>query len=251
MKKIILTGTLSLVVMLSALAQSNFDKPEYDLKKNVIRWNMTPFLLWGSKNLEFGYERVITPNQSLSLNVGYREFPKIVDVELDLLDIDKQSNRGGFSLVLDYRRYFRNRNPKTAPDGLYWGPFLASYNYYFQNHANIVENQAVTGDFTMDGKINLVTFGVQLGYQFVIKNWISLDLVLIGPGAGFYSGELKIDSNLSIEEEHEYLQIIADALVEKHPGLNNLFKDKTIKKNGSFSLLSLGYRYVIQIGILF
>ncbi len=250
MKRTLFAFITLLIISSGLFAQSMKKSPEYDLKKNVVRWNITPFLLWGNKNLEFGYERVITPNQSISLNLGYREFPKIINLNLERLNIDTHDNRMGYSIVLDYRRYLKKRNTKTAPDGLYVGPYIGSYNYSFENHAYTMENGIVTGDLTINGKINVLNFGIQLGYQFVISNWVAIDLILIGPGVGFYSGELTLDSDLSIDEQNEYLQIIKDIIVDKYPGMDNLLKDKNFSTNGVYSTWTAGFRYVIQIGIL-
>jgi len=250
MRKSLYVFIITVIISTGLFAQSKNSNPEYDLKKNVVRWNITPLLLWGNKNFEFGYERVITSNQSVSINLGYREIPKIINTNLERLNIDAQNNRGGYSIVLDYRRYFKKRNPKTAPDGLYWGPFFGSFNYKFENHVNVMENELVTGDFIMDGKINVINFGVQLGYQFVFKNLIAVDLIFIGPGVGFYKGEVNLNSNLTIDEQNEYLQFIKDIIVDKYPGMDNLLKDKTFSDSGVYSIWTAGFRYVIQIGIL-
>jgi hypothetical protein len=52
-------------------------------------------------------------------------------------------------------------------------------------------------------------FGAELGYQFVFWNKVSLDMVLIGPGVGFYNIKAKAEGNLT-DAERERLE---DALV--------------------------------------
>ena len=84
----------------------------------------------------------------------------------------------------------------------------------------------------------------------LIKNWVSVDLILIGPRVGFYSGKLTIDNDLSLDEQNEYLNYIKDIIVEKYPGMDNFLKDKTFKSDGFYSIWTAGFRYVIQIGIL-
>ncbi len=84
-----------------------------------------------------------------------------------------------------------------------------------------------------------------------IKNWVFGNLILIGPGVGFYSGKLTIENDLSLDEQNEYLNYIKDIIVEKYPGMDNLIKDKTFKSDGFYSIWTAGFRYVIQIGILF
>jgi hypothetical protein len=40
-------------------------------RKNVVRLNLTPMLVFGPKSVVAGYERRIKPYQSISVNVGY------------------------------------------------------------------------------------------------------------------------------------------------------------------------------------
>lgn len=44
-------------------------------RPNVVRWNITPFLISGPDSWVLGYERVIKKNQSISLNLGTMSLP--------------------------------------------------------------------------------------------------------------------------------------------------------------------------------
>ena len=44
--------------------------------KNTIKWNPTP-LAFGGNNWVFGYERVLFPSQTASINVGLIQFPEL------------------------------------------------------------------------------------------------------------------------------------------------------------------------------
>ena len=47
-------------------------------RKNVIKINPTPMLLWDVRNITLSYERLIKPNHSLSIKVGYLVFPRLL-----------------------------------------------------------------------------------------------------------------------------------------------------------------------------
>src|SRR5882672_2575388 len=52
--------------------------------KNVIRYNLSSALIFGiDRYIVFGYERVISPHQSLSINVGTASLPKVININTD------------------------------------------------------------------------------------------------------------------------------------------------------------------------
>mgnify|MGYP003561713983 FL=1 len=125
--------------------------------------------------------------KALSLNVGRLEFPELVSLNLSSLNVGTQKDRGGFSIAADYRRYFKTRNRGLAPDGLYWGPYIAYYTMGLQNSWIYTDSNTFDqSNLTLDGRINILNVGVELGYQFVIKRRLTVDLIFIGPGVGFY-----------------------------------------------------------------
>ena len=60
--------------------------------------------------------------------------------------------------------------------------------------------------------------GFQFGYQFILWKRLSLDLVLVGPGVGFYSYKAKFDSNISAGDKEQLLEGLKQLLVQKFPG---------------------------------
>ncbi len=52
------------------LAQDSLDVKNNVTNKNTIRYNLTPNML-GFKSVIFGYERIVKPYQSFSINTGY------------------------------------------------------------------------------------------------------------------------------------------------------------------------------------
>jgi hypothetical protein len=115
------------MVCSDASSQLSYDTTITKDRKNIVRFNPTPSGIMGFETFVLGYERRIKPHQSLSINIGKLKFKKFIDLGLSQFGIDNQRKSGGWSIVIDYRRYFKKRNRGFAPDGLYWGP---CYSYY-------------------------------------------------------------------------------------------------------------------------
>lgn len=252
MKKIIaLILSTILYFCLSQITNAQIEKgfPVEDYKRNVIKWNLTPFILWSYKNINFSYERVLKPNRSFSVNAGFFELPSTGIY--DSLNIQNELNNWGFSVSGDYRFYFTNRNTGKAPDGLYWGPY-ASYHYYqFENTISVISNPEIQGDLILDGKYNIFSGGVQLGYQFIIKERLSIDMVFLGPSFSVYSGDLNLDGQITSEKYDEYLEAIRDILISKSPILKELVNNGSVDDKGVSSSFGFGFRYLLQIGYRF
>lgn len=221
--------------------------PNY--KRNVIKWNMTPFLLWSKKNINISYERVLKPNRTFSVNAGYFELPSTGIY--DSLNITRTNQKGGFSISGDYRFYFKKRNKNHAPDGLYWGPYGSFHYTQFGNEITIFDNDLAQGTLTTDANIAILGVGVELGYQFVIKERLTIDVIFMGPSLSVYSGKITLGGNLDIDEDSEYLKAIRDMLLAKFPFLPDLVAEGEFKQSGFNTNLGFGMRYMVQIGYRF
>jgi hypothetical protein len=247
-----------LIVILSGInfnakAQKGYEFPDsVKYKKNIIRWNVTPFLVWSNNNINFSYERVLKPYRSFSVNAGYFVLPSLVSGRLlDSLDINNSNSKSGFNLSADYRFYFKKLNLSTAPAGLYWGVYGSYYFYQFENSANILDNNVVQSTVVLGGKLNIISAGVELGYQFIIKERLSIDIIFLAPSISAYSTKLTLDGNLDINKENEYLQAIYNAMVAKIPGFEELVDGGYTNYTGFNTNVGLGVRYMVQIGYRF
>jgi hypothetical protein len=218
---------------------------------NVIKFNPTPMLLWGNtRNLTFSYERLVTKTMSVSLQVGYLVFPRVVnDTIKDLIAINS-GKKQGINLALDYRYYPFSRNRRPAPDGLYIGTYLSYYGFRFENGINILHTN-VDQSVGFTGRLNILNLGGMLGYQFIFWKRVSLDLLLFGPSVSYYSGELGISGDLDPDEIQIIDQELVDKLLERFPALGNLFSNEDLKFTGTKASLGIGFRYSIQLGFHF
>jgi hypothetical protein len=260
MKKVV-TIILILLISLnySAFSQKNKEdkieknkKDSIDMpqKRNVLKWNLTP-MIWSYQNLNISYERVTSDRGSFSVNAGYFVLPSLLGSTVDSFNIQKSVKNFGFSISGDKRYYFKKRNTGMAPDGIYWGIFGSFHYYEFETAFEIVNSSLASGDAILNGNIGIVSAGVELGYQFVLKNNLTIDLIFMGPALSTYSGKIGISGNVEIDENSEYIQGIYDVLVARYPAIDKLLDEKSIKNNGTVFSLGPGMRYMIQIGYRF
>lgn len=244
---------LSLFAVFPAQAQKGYAFPDsVKYRKNVIKWNLTPFLLWSYKNINLGYERVLSPYRSVSVNAGYFELPKLFAGLADSLDIQASNSKAGISVSADYRFYFKKLNKKLAPEGLYWGVYASYYHYQFENAVRVIDNPSFQGDLQFGAKSNVVNAGVELGYQFVVwKERMTIDLIFMGPSLSMYANKLTLSGDIDYDQEDEYLNAIYDILAASIPGFEQLTNEGELTTSGTNVSMGYGMRYMIQIGFRF
>jgi hypothetical protein len=220
-----------------------------DARRNVIKWNMTPFFLWSKKNINFSYERILKHNHSFSVNMGYFELPSLGIA--DNLNLEKESYKRGLSVSGDFRFYPAKRNLKGAPDGIYFGPYASYHFTQFGTDVTVLDSQIATGSFAADVNLSIMSAGFELGYQFVFKRGFTLDLIFMGPSVSIYTGKITLDGDLTVDENNENLEKIREALVSKYPFLDELISEGEFNDSGISTSLGFGMRYMIQIGYNF
>jgi len=246
----------ALIILLSTvstcLAQDQQERPDKITKrKNVIRYNLSGAMLFGANHyVVFGYERVIRSNQSISVNFGRIALPKFIGIHTDSGSLQKDLKNSGYQVSLDYRFYLRKENKFEAPHGLYIGPYYSYNRFMRDNEWQYKKNGADSFlDAHTDLKIN--TVGFQLGYQFVFWKKMTLDLLMIGPGIGFYNYETSVNSSIDPATKEQLYEALEQLLTQKFPGMNYVFSDRKIEANGAMKTTTLGYRYIVHIGFNF
>jgi len=102
-----------------------------------------------------------------------------------------------------------------------------------------------------DFKLEMMSVGGELGYQFILWKRLAIDLVLIGPGLTNYAIKTGISTTLSADDQAELLKLIHDALADKIPGYSLVIDDLEYEKSGSANTTTFGFRYMINIGFRF
>jgi len=217
--------------------------------RNVIKFNLTPMLLWDVKNITLSYERLIKKNQSIAIQLGYLVLPKILDDTLLLLFNSSAYSRQGINIAFDYKYYVSALNRRPAPYGLYLGGYLSYYGFKFTNKLYPLNSSDQIGSFK--GKLNMLNLGVEIGYQFIFWKRFSVDLLMFGPSLSMYYRELEVTGGLNIDQIENIDKELAEKLVNRFPVLKYFFGGETATFSGSKVRLGTGFRYSIHLGFHF
>ena len=211
-----------------------------------------PAFLVGPKSVVLGYERVLKPYRSFTINLGYLEKSPLKDAEGVPIKIFDQSSKGGFDFSADFRFYSKKRNRRHAPDGLYWGPYVSYYGVWQEGTINLFDDLGtIKNTVTFDGKFSMYSAGVQLGYQFVFKNRITMDLILFGPSLSFYSLDMGLKFKTEIDPDDPFYDDLMYFLEHSNGFLANFIRNQGFSSSGRLSFAYYGFRYAFQVGYNF
>jgi hypothetical protein len=250
MKKIyallLITGMIYGPLRLSAS-----ERDSTDFKRNIIHWNLTPIFVVGPKSLVFGYERVLKNNKSFSINAGYLEKAPMEDQEGNPIKLFDQSSRGGFDVTGDFRFYFKKRNKYPAPDGLYWGPYAGYYTLWQDASLNLLDNGSIKNTVYYNARLQMTNIGIQLGYQFVFKHHITLDLILFGPSLSFYNLNMGLKFKTEIDPDDPFYADLMEFLQGNNGFLAEFIRNQSFDASGRLNFSYYGFRYAVQLGYNF
>ena len=217
-------------------------------RRNTIKVDLTSYWLYRNA-VVFSYERVTKPNQTFAITAGYQQFPTLVGSISDNVNISRQSSASGLKFGGEYRFYLKKENKYGAPHGVYLGPYFAFHNY--SNTRSIeVDNDGTPENATLRTDLNITNIGVQLGYQFVLNNRWTIDLVFVGPSVSNYSFKANLDGNYTFDPDDITNEVIL-ALMDKFPAFEELISEGELASNGKVDTWSFGYRYQLQVGYHF
>ncbi len=183
MKKSIL-----LISLLAVTTLINITGQELIERRNVINLGLGGLAMG---NIALNYERIFTDSRAASLNAGVlipRKLPSFVyDAISEEINIDPENKMSGFFIMPEYRFYL---SYKIAPEGFYIAPFI-KFNYYTMELSGEFSNV----DADIKGKYSGIGGGVQFGMHWVIKERVSVDFYLAGPGIYYDNLSLRFESN--------------------------------------------------------
>ena len=141
---------IAIVLFMSySLTAQETDPP----KKNIIKTDMTRFLLTTNYNLNVSYERLMSKHAGLELSFSF-------DNKDDAYTNYKATSGVAF-------RYYLTGDYKAT--GLYFSPFMrGNFSHY--------RSFSTDGNYTMKKHNNFwLTAGADIGYQWKLKNNITID----------------------------------------------------------------------------
>lgn len=236
-----------LLIALSVQVSNAQDSTSVSLRRNTIKIDLTGNFLYRN-TLTFSYERVVKRNQSFVVTAGYQEFPKIGSFG-ENVEGKKEENRGGYKYGGEYRFYLQKENKFAAPRGVYIGPYVTALG--FRSDRKIVYSGTdVPEEANLKSRLNIVSLGAQLGYQFVFNDRWSLDLVLIGPSYSKYNFKTQLSGDFEFDPDNVQNEIL-HAIIEKFPALDDLLDEQELDSSGTLDTWALGYKYQFLIGYRF
>lgn len=157
-------------------------------RENVVKF-LPGNIPFGS--ISFEYERMINDKNSVILGIG---IPTNMSVNgkcgMDTSDELKNDHLGTTHIRAAYRHYAGKRKP---PRGFYIEPYLKYQNLNGEGIVSgIDEDTDEPYSDEIDIKHSTFNLGFQLGTQFLIAKWISLDLYFFGLEAGFLNGNSSV-----------------------------------------------------------
>lgn len=227
------------------------EKPHYlePYHRNIIKFNPTPMLVLDLRNVTFAYERLLKHNQSIAVQAGYLVFNTAEDTIAGLINITDKT-RNGINLAMDYRYYPFQRSKRPAPDGIYVGGYFQYYGFWAENKFDIL-GVDVDKDGKMTTQANFENLGIEIGYQFVFWERMTIDFILFGPSLNIHTGYLKIEGDLDEEQINKIDEEIIDKLIERYPSLGMIYSEESLTFTGQKTSFGMGFRYSIQIGFHF
>lgn len=211
---------------------------------NTIKLNLMTSLIYAN-SAAISFERVTKPNESWSATIGYVQFPKLGSLSSGTTVSDK-NKRGGYIIGAEYRFYLKKENKFQAPHGVFIGPYA---NYFLFKNDRIVTSADGLSEAILNSKITVLNIGFQLGYQFVIKNRWTIDMIFLGPSVSRYSLNLDLigdfDADTVLENE------IVAALADRFPLIKDLITDQSVDLKGTTSKWGGGFRYQVNVGYHF
>jgi hypothetical protein len=250
MKTIMRQQICIVILFLTTVSLAQAQKGDTTWRRNTLKLEITSYLFYRNA-LMFSYERVVKnkPNQTWSIMAGLQEFPTLTGQLVDTIAVKKEDKSSGYKVGGEYRFYLKKENKYGAPRGVYIGPYT-SYHHYSNTRIIEVNNNGEIQNGNLESNFNILNIGVQLGYQFVLNNRWTIDLVFIGPSVSNYAFKANLDGNISVNPDEITNEVLL-ALMDKYPGFNDLITEGDFATNGQVNTWAYGYRYQFQIGYHF
>ncbi len=250
MKKMIKPVICVVALFMATTLPAQAQKGDSTWRRNTIKVDLTSYWLYRNAVM-FSYERVVKnkPNQTWAITGGLQQFPTLVGQLVDTIAVKHENKSSGYKLGGEYRFYLKKENKYGAPHGVYLGPY-ASYHHYSNTRGIEVNNNGNIESGTLENDLNILNIGFQLGYQFVLNNRWTIDLVFVGPSVSNYVYKARLDGNFSIDPDDITNEVIL-ALIDKYPGFKDLINEGELASQGKINTWAYGYRYQLQVGYHF
>lgn len=132
---------------------------------------------------------------------------------------------------------------------MYIGPCVTSIGFK-SNQSIEYSGSAETEKADLNTKINIISVGAQLSYQFVFDDRWTNDLVLVGPSYCRYNFKSQLAGDFEFDADNVQNEILI-ALIDKFPMLDDFLDEKELNSSGTLDTWALDYKYQFLIGYRF
>jgi len=231
------------ILLMPFLASAQVKAP--NAFKNSAKINLAAMVL---NNVSFLYERNLNEHWSLQAGAGYRwggDIPKVFGLG-DLVVTGYSQGIIGFSITPEVRYYFNLCDCGKPNTGLYAGLY-GRFTRLYGNMDLHYWSESEYVDVATFGSLRELGGGLQIGYQFVIKERFVVDLMFAGPRLS----SNKINFSLESDYLDEVLPLIEEKINEKLEwfGMDPISIDPSADMEVKFRFQY--FRYAIGFGILF
>jgi len=199
------------------------------------------------KKISLAYEYQIDDNWSVLAGGGYRFNGDIPDLAgFSRLHVEDGSNgMRGYTGTLSTRYRIRPCHCE-GPAGFYAGAYVTT-TYLWGKMAVTYNTGNELVDVTADASLREMGIGLQLGYQFVFWDRVTLDLMFMGPRRSHHRLDLALESQYA-EQVIPIIQEEINKRLEQF-GIDPLEIDRDASSKTTFG--STNFRYSISIGFMF
>lgn len=240
-----------LIVILSshkANAQENDDGLS---RRNTIKYHFISTALYEDESFVLSYERITKPNQSFAIMAGVVQFPLSVNLG-SIVNVTSDGAKNGFMFGGEYRFFLKKENKYPAPRGVFIGPYANTYRFGNDRTFTITpQDGSPPKEAILTSNISVINIGFQMGYQFVLNNRWTIDMVFIGPSISRYHLKARLDGDFDIDEEDLIGHELLLGLLDRFPLLKELLEDEEIDLQGSNNKWAPGFRYQLNLGYRF
>ncbi|MEQ8325055.1 MAG: DUF3575 domain-containing protein [Vicingaceae bacterium] len=217
-------------------------------RPNVVKINS---LAIAFSNASFIYERAIRPRLSVALGIGYKftgSEPNIFTVNNSVISANLGKIKG-ISITPELRYYLRTCDASTL-EGFYGGLYFRYNRNWTDAQFDYFPENSPAETSTSEIALREFGVGIELGYQILIKERLSIDFLFFGPRFSSYTLNYAFDQTSSdqfIGDLSDYLNEVADRFGFDY--------DIDIKKEGQKDLrTSFGFmnmRFGLSLGYAF
>jgi len=240
-----------LIVILSSHKASAQDNDDGLTRRNTIKYHFISTALYVDESFVLSYERITKPNQSFAIMTGFVKFPLSANLG-SIVNVTSDGTKNGFTFGGEYRFYLKKENKYPAPHGVFIGPYVNTYRFGNDRTLTITPpDGSPPNEVSLTSNISVINIGFQMGYQFVLNNRWTIDMVFIGPSLSRYHLKARLDGDFSKDEEDLIGNELLLGLLDRFPLLKELLDDEEIDLHGNNNKWAPGFRYQLNLGYRF